>query len=319
MSDKVHADCTEIIKYAGQLTKIGSGKKTQLPIMAALTGAQPLNQMSELSYNSFTKPATTDTAGQFQEGLLVAGYLADNVAAFQKFIPDAANGIQCCAQQAQGVGQILLATDGDSAGEIDAEDVSAALAFASADPNAKLPSGVPKDMFKGGTFADTQVQTMSNQPEALSDPNSQFAKTYTEPGANLTTTTYLDGSMRVVSAYTTSNADGTYTNHSTTTVYDENGKEVKNGGQTEETTYGSGYNTKVRHEGNTTVETTTYDNGAVDMKTTTQDGSGNPRVTTAHTDAPDAPAPRDDGPLQTWEQQNHAPDGSKDGDVYAGY
>lgn len=318
MSDKVHADCTEIIKYAGKLSGMGGGKGQKAPMIVGLSAAQPLNQMSQLSFNSFTKPGA-DTDGQFQEALLVAGYLADNVASFQQFIPDCTNGIQCCAMQAQGVGEILLYTDGGSAGSISAEDVAKALAFASGDPGAERPDGMPKDLFKDGTFADKQSEAMSNQPQALSDPNSQFAKTYTEPGAHLSTTTYLDGSMRVVSSYTTTNADGTYTNHSTTTVYDENGKEVKNGGQTEDVTYGDGYHTTTRHEGNTTVETTVHDDGAVDMKTTTKDAAGNDKVTTSHTTASDNTTSSDAGPVEGWEKQGHTDGGSQDDQTYAGY
>ncbi|MEV0839360.1 hypothetical protein AB0I55_07345 [Actinocatenispora sera] len=319
MADKVHADTAEIIHYAGQLTKIGKGKEAKAPMLVNLGSTQSLNQMSELSLNSFTNPASGDTAGQFQEALLVAGYLADNAASFSKFLPDVANGIQCCAMQAQGVGEILMYTDGGSAGSISAEDVANALAFASGDPNAKRPDGVPKELFKNGTFAEQQSQTLSNQPASVSDPNSQFAETYTEPGAHMTTTTYLDGSMRVVSYYTTTNADGTYTNHTTTTVYDTDGKEIKNGGQTEDTKYGTGYHTTTRHEGNTTVETTVHDDGSVDMKTTTENAKGDPVVTESHTKVDDGAKPSDNGPIENWEKQGHSDGGSQHDRTYAGY
>jgi hypothetical protein len=102
-------------------------------------------------------------------------------------------------------------------------------------------------------------------------------------------------------------------------VYDENGKEVKNGGQTEDVTYGDGYHTTTRHEGNTTVETTVHDDGAVDMKTTTKDAAGHDKVTTSHTTASDNTTSSDAGPVEGWEKQGHTDGGSQDDQTYAGY
>ncbi|BCJ32424.1 hypothetical protein [Actinocatenispora sera] len=329
MTDKVHADCTEIIKYAGQLVKISvepTGKETKpaqvAPMMATLSGTQALNQMSDLSYNSFTRSVTGDTAGQFQEGLKVAGYLAQNVAAFQQFIPDVTNGIQCCAMQAQGVGQILMFTDGGSAGKISAEDVTAALAYASGNPGAERPDGIPKDMFSQGTVADNQSKATSNLPDAITDPDDPHATTFHQPGGYLTTTTYADGSYRVVESYTTIGANGMSVVRSKTTFYDKGGSEIKGSGESESTEYGNGYRTVTQHHGDTTVENVIHDDGSVDLKTTTKDAEGHEKVTVAHSDVPEEDKnAQDTGPMEGWENQADRIDGSQApfNKTYSGY
>jgi hypothetical protein len=319
MADKVHADAAAIIDYAGKLGGMGGSRdgKATSPAIIGLNATMPLNQMGEVLFQSFTRGTEV-----IQEAKLVAGYILDNIASFKQFIPDCTEGIQCCAMQAQGVGLILSYTDGSSAGEISAEDVNNALAYASGDPSAQRPDGLPKDQLKDGTWQDAQSKAESGpqQAMAITDPNSQFAKNDPhEPGSNDTITRYLDGSYRVVTSYPTYE-NGKTGVHTETRYYTEGGKAIPNTGQVEDDTYGQQQETITRHEGDTTVSTTRHKDGSVEITTKTKDAKGDTHTTTTRTEASDTTSTADKGPIQTWEQDGHAPDGSQGAvNIYGGY
>ncbi|BCJ33262.1 hypothetical protein Athai_07650 [Actinocatenispora thailandica] len=319
MADRVVAKVPEIVDYAKSISGLSSGTHHgKDSIMSSSTTAnQALSNMSEL--------VTTGLLGSpevFAEAYQVGGYLAVNAKSFQQFIQACGKGIQCTAMAAQAIATILHYTDADSAGKFDATDVADAMAYAMGDPGAERPDGIPKKALGTKTQLDQDVENASrggNQADAIAFPNDPNATTTHYPGEDTTTTTYSDGSYRVVESYLVTGANGSSTVHQTTRFYDSNGKEISNSAQTEDTEYGNGYRTTTRSEGGTTSSTTIRDDGSVDVTTTTKDAQGHPVTKNYHEDPPTQQDQPEKGPIEGWYDETHIDGSGSLGGAYGGY
>ncbi|MEV0839362.1 hypothetical protein AB0I55_07355 [Actinocatenispora sera] len=319
MADRVVAKVPDIIDYAKSISGFasGTGDHQDSIMSSSSTASQALGPMSEL--------ATTGMLGGpevFAEAYQVGGYLAVNAKSFQQFVLACGKGIQCTAMAAQAIATILHYTDADSAGKFDATDVADAMAYAMGDPNAERPDGIPKQALGTKTQLDQDIENFNqggNQFDAIAFPNDPNATTTHYPGEFTTTTTYSDGSYRVVESYTVPGPNGSSTVHQTTRFYGSDGKEIKNTAQTEDTEYGNGYRTTTRTEGNTTSTTTIHDDGAVDLSATTKDGEGHKVTTHHHEDAPDEQDKPEEGPIQGYYDKTHVDGSGSLGGAYGGY